>query len=92
MMKCFIYNVPLYSTKTGGTWVMMKDLIKHDDGTVTVLGFNDMILQVLPDGSWNWAPEGTAGVWERATLNGSVIVFDPSTQAIFPYPIMFSVV
>jgi hypothetical protein len=71
---------------------MMQDLIKQPDGTVTVLGYNDQILSVQLDGSWQWRPLGTAGDYERATLNGSVIVFDPSTQKPFPYPILLSVV
>ena len=90
-MKYFILNAPIYS-KTEGSWVMVKRLIKQPDGTVTVEGFNDLILSVQPSGAWEWRPLGTAGQYEKATLNGSVIVFDPSSQAPFAYPILSSVV
>ncbi|TAK81831.1 MAG: hypothetical protein EPO09_21835 [Aquabacterium sp.] len=90
-MKYFILNAPIYSGKAG-IWVMVKSLHKQDDSTVTVEGFNDLILSVQPSGIWEWRPLGTAGNYERATLNGSIIVFDPSTQAPFAYPILSSVV
>ena len=92
-MKYFIYSMPLYSGKTG-TWILMKDLLKQPDGTVTVQGFNDQILSVHPSGSWSWAPLGTAGQYEKATQNGAMLVFNPSDQTSqpFAYPFITSVV
>ena len=92
-MKFFIFNAPLYSGKPG-SWILMKDLLKQPDGTVTVQGFNDKILSVQPGGAWHWVPLGTAGNFEKATLNGSMIVYNPSdrTSQPFAYPFIQSVV
>ena len=87
-MKYFLYNTPLYSGKPG-LWILMKDLIKQPDGTVTVLGFNDQVLSVQPGGAWHWAPLGTAGQYEKATQNGAMLVFNPSDQTSQPFAYPF---
>ena len=95
-MVQFIYNVPLYSTRTAGEFVLIKSLNPQPDGkSVLVQGFNDLTLYVAADGSWSWVPLGTVNDSTVATLNGvTLLVFNPTNGAgqPFVYTVVSSVV
>ena len=68
-------------------WVIASSLNPQPDGTVTLTinPSNGDVLSVQVDGSWQTRPRGTAGPYEKAGINGNILVYCPDDNHIYPY-------
>lgn len=61
----------------------------QSDGSVTLSRSDGLVLapQPVPGSIWNWNPSGTAGAYEKAKLQGTVISYYPAPGYYWQYPI-----
>lgn len=87
-MTHIIYNSTVLGN-LGDNSKIEVNLNTQSDGTVTLSRSDGRVLspQPLPGSVWDWVPAGTAGVYERAKLQGTVISYYPVPGYYWQYPI-----
>lgn len=85
-MAFYIFNTPVDKPASSQSkYVKFGKLNKQDDGTVTFSYDDGSVLSVQPNGDWQQRPSGSNGQYEKATINGITVTFDPNDGAAQPF-------